>query len=59
MNIPVCPLMSAGSDHEVLCSQEKCAWYIKNHKTCSVYMLGHDALLNIKQKQALQKGKQG
>lgn len=50
--IPICPLMSAGSDIEIVCAQEKCAWYIKNYKTCSVYLLAHNAALDIKQKQS-------
>ena len=50
--IPICPLMSAGNDIQVLCSQDKCAWYMKSYKTCSVYLLAHDAALNIKEKQA-------
>lgn len=50
--IPVCPLMSAGSEMQIVCAQEKCAWYMKNYKTCSVYILAHDAALNIKAKQA-------
>ncbi|MDD3236701.1 MAG: hypothetical protein PHV37_01215 [Candidatus Gastranaerophilales bacterium] len=53
--IPICPLMSAGNDIEIVCAQEKCAWYIKNFKTCSVYLLGHNAVLDIKEKQAASK----
>ena len=49
--IPICPLMSAGNSIQVLCSQENCAWYMKSYKTCSVYLLAHDAALNIKAKQ--------
>lgn len=49
--IPICPLMSAGNEITILCSQDKCAWYMKNYKTCSVYILAHDAALNIKEKQ--------
>lgn len=49
--IPICPLMSSGSEVQLICAQEKCAWYMKNYKNCSVYILAHDAALNIKQKQ--------
>lgn len=49
--IPICPLMSAGNSIEIVCAQEKCAWYLKNYKTCSVYLLAHNAALDIKQKQ--------
>ncbi len=52
MSIPICPLMSAGNSIEVICAQEKCAWYVKNYKTCSVYLIGHNAVLDIKQKQS-------
>ncbi len=50
--IPVCPLMSAGKDIEIVCAQDKCAWYIKNYKTCSIYLMAHNAALDIKQKQS-------
>ena len=44
--------MSAGSEIPVLCSQDKCAWFMKSYKTCSVYILAHDSALSIKEKQA-------
>lgn len=50
-NIPYCPLMSAGNTVEVVCTQERCAWYLKNYKMCSVYILAHDAALDIAEKQ--------
>ncbi len=50
MQIPVCPLMSAGNDISVVCAQEKCAWYMKASKMCSVYILAHKAALDIKSK---------
>ena len=49
--IPICPLMSAGNDVPIVCEQENCAWYMKNYKTCSVYLLAHNAVLDIKEKQ--------
>lgn len=49
--IPICPLMSAGQQMNLVCVQENCAWYIKNYKTCSVYILAHNAALDIKKKQ--------
>ena len=48
---PVCPLISAGKEIPQVCVEENCAWYIKNYKTCSVYVLAHNAALEIKQKQ--------
>lgn len=55
MGIPICPLMSAGGSMEMICAQEKCAWYVKNYKTCAVYLMGHNSLLEIKKKQATPK----
>lgn len=49
--IPACPIMSIAQPSEMLCIQESCAWYNKNFKTCSVYLIGYDAALDIKMKQ--------
>jgi len=49
-SIPVCPLMSAGNDMTIICVQDKCAWYIPNLKKCSMYVLGHESMLEIKDK---------
>ncbi|MBR6162276.1 hypothetical protein IKQ26_00060 [bacterium] len=49
--IPICPLISAGNTQEIVCAQEHCAWYMKSYKMCAVYILAHNALLDIKQKQ--------
>ena len=47
-----CPMMSNGAENNyVLCQQEDCAWYLKNYKSCSIYVIAHDAALNIKAKQ--------
>jgi len=51
-NTPYCPLMSAGNSVEIICSQERCAWYLKNYKMCSVYILAHNAALEISAKQS-------
>ncbi len=50
-DIPFCPLMSAGSDIDKVCTQERCAWYVPNIKKCSMYMLAHNALLDVTAKQ--------
>ena len=52
--IPACPLMSINQESERLCVQEGCAWYVKSYKMCSVYLLGHNAALDIKLKQTKQ-----
>lgn len=49
--IPICPLKSAGSEFDIICSQERCAWYIKPFKMCAVYMLGHKSAMDIQEKQ--------
>lgn len=48
--IPICPIMSSGQEYKSVCAQETCAWYIKNYKTCGIYLLAHDAAMNIKEK---------
>ncbi len=55
-DIPFCPLMSAGSDIDKVCTQERCAWYIPSVKKCSMYMLAYNALqeTNLRQ-QAVKK----
>lgn len=50
--IPLCPLMSVGSQVEIVCMQESCAWYLKNYKICSVYMMAHNSMLDVQAKQA-------
>lgn len=49
--IPICPLISAGKDVNSVCAQENCAWYIQNLKTCAIYVMAHNALLDVKAKQ--------
>lgn len=56
--IPICPIMSTGKEYTSVCAQETCAWYVKNYKTCSVYLLAHNAALDIKEKLNQQKASQ-
>ena len=49
--IAYCPLMSAGNEISVVCTQERCAWFMKNYKMCAMYILAHNAALDIKAKQ--------
>ena len=51
LSIPYCPLMSAGNSIEVVCSEERCAWYMQNFKKCSIYILAHNAAVDIQSKQ--------
>lgn len=53
-SIPICPLMTKGDEKPTICMQEYCAWYIQSLKTCGVYVLAHNALLDVKAKQAKQ-----
>lgn len=52
-DIPYCPLMSAGSDIDKVCTLESCAWYLPSVRKCSMYMLAYNALVetNARQKQ--------
>ena len=50
-NIPLCPLMSIGRQVDAVCTQERCAWYLKAYKTCSMYIVAHNAALEIAEKQ--------
>jgi len=51
--IPICPIMTQQGDMTpTVCMQEYCAWYVASLKTCGVYALAHNALLEIKAKQA-------
>jgi len=52
-SVQVCPLMSAGKEVTQLCLEENCAWYMKNYKACSAYILAYDAALEIKKKQTV------
>jgi hypothetical protein len=51
---PYCPLMSAGKDVDMICTKERCAWWVPSIKKCSVYLLAYDALLNVNERQKRQ-----
>lgn len=53
--IPFCPLMSVGANVDMVCTQERCAWYIPSVKKCSMYLLAYNALLDANAKQAAAK----
>jgi hypothetical protein len=45
-------MLSAGNDGNLqICLQEKCAWWIASTKTCAAYVIAHNNVLEIKQKQ--------
>ena len=49
-----CPLLSANSEYNKMCVQDRCAWYMKATKTCAVSVIAHESVLNIKKLQAAQ-----
>ena len=49
--IPTCPMSMSNPNGAHICLQENCAWYMANTKTCAVYVVGHNSVLEIKQKQ--------
>ncbi len=49
--IPFCPLMSAGLEGDRVCNQENCAWWMQSAKSCAVYVIAHNNILDIKTKQ--------
>ena len=51
-SIPICPMLSSGSGHDMVCMQEKCAWYMKNSKLCAIYVVAHNNLKKKKKKQS-------
>ena len=46
-----CPLMSVGTNVEMVCIEDRCAWYLQSVKKCSVYMNAYNALLDVTEKQ--------
>ena len=48
----VCPLLSANSEYNKMCVQDRCAWYMKATKTCAVGVIAHESVMNIKKTQA-------
>ena len=47
----ICPLTSVGTGIDMMCSKEKCSWYIASVEKCAVYLMGFNALLDANQKQ--------
>jgi len=48
---PYCPLLSIGTGIDMVCTQDKCAWYMANVKKCSMYIMGYNALLEANNNQ--------
>ena len=43
-----CPLLSANSEYNKMCVQDRCAWYMKSTRTCAVAVLAHESVMRIK-----------
>lgn len=50
-DIPYCPLMSVGTNIDMVCTQDRCAWYVPSVKKCSIYMMAYNALLETNARQ--------
>ncbi len=50
-----CPLLSANSEYNKMCVQDRCAWYMKSTRTCAVAVMAHESIMRIKNMQASQK----
>ncbi len=48
---PYCPLSMANPNGTLVCLQENCAWWVASTKTCVAYVIAHNNILDIKQKQ--------
>lgn len=55
--IPFCPLLSVGQDVDMVCTQDRCAWYMPNVKKCSIYLTAYNALLEANARQAASKAR--
>ena len=54
-----CPLLSANSEYNKMCVQDRCAWYMKSTRTCAVAVMAHESVMKIKDLQAKQQKPQG
>lgn len=46
-----CPLLSANSEYNKMCVQDRCAWYMKATRTCAVAIMAHESIMRIKDMQ--------
>ena len=47
-----CPLLSANSEYNKMCVQDRCAWYMKSTRTCAVAIMAHESIMRIKNMQS-------
>ena len=50
-DLPFCPLMSIGTGIDMVCTGERCAWYLQGVKKCAVYVMAYNAVLEANQRQ--------
>ena len=51
-SLQFCPLMTVGANGiDMVCTGEKCAWYLAGVKKCSVYVMAYNAVLEANQRQ--------
>lgn len=47
-----CPLMSVGTNGvDMVCTGERCAWYMAGVKKCAIYVMAYNAVLEANQRQ--------
>ena len=46
-----CPLMSIGTGVDMVCIEDRCAWFLPPVKKCAIYMNAYNALLDVTEKQ--------
>jgi len=50
-DLPFCPLMSVGSGIDMVCTGDRCSWYMPGVKKCAVYVMAYNAVLEANQRQ--------
>ncbi len=50
-DLPFCPLLSVGTGIDMVCTGERCAWFLPGVKKCSLYVMAYNAVLEANQRQ--------
>ena len=50
-NLPFCPLTSIGTGIDMVCTGERCAWFMPGVKKCAMYVMAYSAILDANQRQ--------
>ena len=51
-NTLFCPILSIGTGIDMICTKDRCSWYIPSVKKCSMYIMAYNALLSANSRQA-------